>query len=170
MGLFLDPELLNPKVHCFAKCSSCKKLIAIKNNADDKLDLTARKCPHCGVYNEQDHIVATFLENLWLTGSISSANKLQSLDLAFIPFLVAGVVSLAIGYPRSFRIICVLLNLGPLVLNLAWFWKYWYQARFNDSEYLDAVKGMKRSTLLWLVANALNWSLLLFQPKFFGDR
>jgi hypothetical protein len=170
MGLFGDPELLSPEIHCFSKCHFCRKLIALKRDADDNLDFAARECPHCGVYIEQDRIEASFLENIWLTSSISSANKLQSLDLAFIPFLVVGVLSLAIGYPVSFRIMNTVLNLGPLILALMWFQKYWYRFRFDDPEYVDAVKGMKRSLLLWLVANILNWSLLLFQPTFIGDR
>jgi len=164
MGVFDDPELLNPTVHCFANCHFCKKLIALKRDADEDLILSGRECPHCGAYIDEDRIAATFVENLMLTSSISSANTIQSLDLAFIPFLIVGAILLVVGYPLWFRILNLILYVSPLILIFRWFHKYWYRFRFDDPEYIDAVQGMKKSFLLWLVANILNWSLLLFQP------
>ena len=164
MGVFDYPEILNPEIHCFAKCHFCKKLIAIKRDANDNLDFTERECPHCGVFIAQDRIQATFVQNLMLTASIASANKIQSIDLLFIPFLIVGVALLVSGYPLWFRMLNLVIYISPLVIIVRWFQKYWLRIRFDDLEYLDAVRGMKKSFLLWLVANILNWSLLLFQP------
>jgi hypothetical protein len=161
-----DPELLNPSVHCFAKCHFCKKLIALRRDANENLVLSGRECPHCGVYIDEDRITFTYVENLLLTSSITSANKIQSFDLAFIPFLIVGVLMLVMGYPLWFRILNLFIYVLPLILILRWFYTYWYRFRFDDPEYVDAAKGMRRSFYLWLVANVLNWSLLLFQPTF----
>lgn len=164
MGVFADPELLNPKIHCFGKCHFCKRLFALKNDSAGKVDLSARECPHCGVFLSMDRVISSHLENMMLTASITTANKIQSLDLAFIPFLILGGLMLAMGYPLWFRILNLLLYISPLVIIVKWFKKYGTRFRFDDVEYRDAVKGMKKSLLLWLFANVLNWSLLLFQP------
>ncbi len=161
---FHDPELLNPVVHCFARCFMCKKLIAIRRNEKDELIFAERKCPHCGVFIEEDQILGSFAANLFHTSGIASSNKLQSLDLLIIPFLGVGVLLTVMGFPVWFRIVNLLIYLLPAVVTAKWLHRYWYRIRFDDVEYIQAIKGVKRSFLLWLFANLLNWLLLLLQP------
>ena len=164
MVTFQDPELLNPSVHCFARCVVCGRLIAIGRDANDELVLTERKCPHCGAFNDDDQIFRSFALNLVHTAGITSSNKIQSLDLAFIPFLLATGLVTFMGFPLWFVIPNLIIYMFPIVLTLRWLYRYWYRLRFTDEEYLQAVGGVKKSFLLWLFANLLGWSVLLFGP------
>lgn len=158
---FRDPQLLNPVVHCFARCFVCKKLIAIGRNEDDELVLDELKCPHCGVFLDDDQIRTSFAFNTFYTSAISSANKIQSLDPGFVPFLAVGIILTAMGFPTWIRVLNLVFYLFAVVLPILWFRLYWYQVRFDNVEYVEAVSGVKKSFLLWLVATLLNWSLLL---------
>ena len=167
MAAFQDPELLNPSVHCFARCFVCRKLIAIKRDANDELILTERKCPHCGSFNEDDQILRSFTLNLLHTSGITSSNKIQSLDPAVIPFLIATGLVTFMGFPLWFVIPNLVIYAFPMVLILRWLYRYWYRFRFTDNEYSEAVSGVKRSFLFWLFANVLGWTILLIRPETF---
>jgi hypothetical protein len=74
---FHDPGLLDPVVHCYARCFVCKRLIAIKGDKDDELILEEMKCPHCGVFVEEEQIQRSFAFNIFHTAAITSSNKIQ---------------------------------------------------------------------------------------------
>lgn len=163
---FEDPELLDPVIHCFARCYSCRHLIRIETDDKDELDLSERKCPHCGVFIEEHQIHDTFAYEFWHTASITSANKLQNLDLAVIPYIAVGLLMLATGFPIWFRILVLLPYFIPLTIIVRWLYKYWYTIRFTDNEYLEAATAIRKSLYLWSAATALNWILLLYSPTF----
>lgn len=163
---FEDPELLDPTIHCFARCFSCRNLVRLGLNADDEIDVSERKCPHCGVFLDEHQIIDTLTYEFLHTASITSANKLQSLDLAVIPFIAVGLLMLLMGYPVWFRILLLLPFILPLTIMVRWLHRYAYRIRFIDDEYLEAVSMIKESLYLWSAATALNWTLLLFRPAF----
>lgn len=158
---FSDPELLDPIVHCFARCYLCRKLIRIAVDNEGELILEERKCPHCGVFLHEDQLETSFLINHVHTSSITSANKILGMDLAVIPFIGVGVLLVSMDFPLWFRIVNLLFYLTPIILIARWLYRYWYEFRFTDEEYLDALQGMKKSLMLWTFANLLNWTLLL---------
>lgn len=163
---FVDPELLDPVIHCFARCFSCKTLIRLGTDAEGEIDVSERKCPHCGVFLEEDHVVDSFTYEFLHTAAITSSNKLQSLDLAVIPYVAVGLLMLWMGYPIWFRILMLLPYLGALTIIVRWLYRYSYKIRFTDDEYLEAASAIRRSLYLWSAATALNWTLLLFRPTF----
>ncbi len=158
---FHDPELLDPIVHCFARCNWCKRLIAIATDEEGELILEERKCPHCGVFLDDDQITNSFVVNLIHTQAIASANKLSGLDPGVVVFVGLCILLAAVDYPMTIRILNNIMYLGWIPLIANWFHKYWYQFRFDDEEYLEALRGMKRSLALWTSAQVLSWALLL---------
>ena len=120
---FSDPELLNPVVHCFARCHWCKNLVPIKSAEDGSLVLDEQPCPKCGAEISDSQIFSTFLENLYHTGAITSANKFISFDLAVIPFMVVSILMTFMEFPLSVRILNLLLYHGPIVLCVQWFYR-----------------------------------------------
>ena len=102
---FSDPELLNPVVHCFARCHWCKNLVPIKSAEDGSLVLNEQPCSKCGAEISDSQIFNTFLENLYHTGAITSANKFISFDLAVIPFMVVSILMTFMEFPLSVRIL-----------------------------------------------------------------
>ncbi|MFN6963206.1 MAG: hypothetical protein ACK4S4_05495 [Pyrinomonadaceae bacterium] len=161
---FNDPELLDPVIHCYARCVVCWQLIPIQTDESGELILTERKCPNCGAFNEDDEVVSSFALNHYYTSAIASANKIQSLDPAFIPFLASTALVTFIGFPLWFIIPNLLIYVFPVILALRWFYRYWYRIRFDEQEYLAAVSGMKWSIGLWIFANILGWTLILVRP------
>jgi hypothetical protein len=158
---FSDPELINPVVHCFARCYMCKKLVAIPPGDNDP-DLSGRDCPHCGVHLTQQRIINTLVENILNTQAVTSAHKLASFDPAAIIVLVINVVVASMGlFPVWFRAINVVLYVMPVVAILRWFRKFWWTFRFTDEEYLEALRHMKLSLLLWTFTELLSAALLL---------
>ena len=107
---FSDPELLNPVVHCFARCHWCKNLVPIKSAEDGSLVLDEQPCPKCGAELSDSQIFHRFLENLYHTGAITSANKFISFDLAVIPFMVVRS-----SYPIGFSLIATTNEKGQFV-------------------------------------------------------
>jgi len=164
---FSDPELLDPMVHCFARCYWCRKLVAIKVDEDGDLILTERQCPNCGVELTEQRIRDTLFENLFHTWAVTSANKFISFDLAIIPFMVVSILITFMEFPLWIRILNLLFYHMPVVLCLQWFYKYWYLVRFADEEYLDAVGRMRRLLMLWTGANLVNWLFVLAQTLYF---
>ena len=166
MPAFQDPELLNPAVHCFARCFVCRKLMAITRDTSDKLVLTERKCPHCGAFNDDDQVIRSFALNLAHTAGITSSHKIQGLDLALIPFLITTGLVAFMGFPLWFVIPNLVIYAYPIVLTTRWLYRYWYKLRFLDEEYVEAVHGVRRSLLLWVFANILGWAFLSIRPPF----
>lgn len=164
---FSDPELLDPLVHCFARCYWCKNLVAIKENEHGTLALESRECPKCGVEISEQRIYDTLLENLFHTSAITSANKFISFDLAVIPFMAVSVLIAYMEFPVWIRIVNLLFYHMQILLYLRWFYRYWYFVRFTDTEYLDAVERMKRVLILWTVANLVNWVFIILQVLYY---
>jgi hypothetical protein len=139
----------------------CKRLVAIRAN-DGGLMLDERECPHCGVHLTQQRIVSTLVENVLNTQAVTSARKLSGFDPAAIITTAVGALLAWQGLlPIWFRAINVVVYVMPLVLILRWFYKYWWRFRFTDEEYLESVRHMRLSLLLWLAADILNAALLL---------
>ncbi len=160
---FSDPELLDPEVHCFARCYWCKKLVPIKGDDDGTLILEGRPCPNCGIELSEQRIQDTLFENLFHTWAVASANKFISFDLAIIPFMAVSILIAFMEFPLWARILNLLFYHAPIVLCLQWFYKYWYLVRFTDEEYLEAVGRMRRILLLWTSANLVNWIFITMQ-------
>ena len=155
-----DPELLNPEVHCFARCFICQKLIRIQK--DEKgLVLDERKCPHCGVFIEREQILSSLAQNIFHTSAIASAHKLTSFDPAVIPYIASGLLVAYFGFPLWFRAITLVVYLLPIVVLIKWMYKYWYKIRFTDEEYLQALSSIRQSLALWVFTNVLYGALFL---------
>ena len=159
---FFDPELLNPKVHCYGRCYVCKGFIPITRNDEDKLDVTERKCPKCGTFLEDDQVAGTFFVTLIHTGAIASSKRIAALDLATIPYMAASGLGWFVGLPYWFRATNNVIYFFPIILLSRWFFQYWYRFRFNDEEYRDIVSDMKRSLGLWMAANLICLVILLY--------
>jgi hypothetical protein len=157
-----DTENLSPVIHCFAKCFLCKRLIAIKRDENGEIALGERDCPHCGVFLDESQIATSLAQNFWHTAAITSANKLLAFDLAVIPFLLCGLLAAFVGYPIWFRLVFLVPYFGMIVILWKWMYRYWYRIRFDDEEYLEAFRGIKRSLQLWIFTNLLCWLMLLF--------
>ena len=164
---FSDPELLDPLVHCFARCNWCKNLVPIKAAEDGSLTLAEQPCPNCGVDLSENQILTSFAENFYHTGAIASANKFISFDLAVIPFMVVSILITFMEFPLWVRILNLLFYHGQLVLCIQWFYRYWYYARFTDDEYLEAAQRMKRVLFLWTAACLVNWIFITVQWSYF---
>jgi hypothetical protein len=160
---FSDPELLDPLVHCFARCYWCKNLVPIRGDEHGTLILDGRPCPNCGVELSEQRIQDTLFENLFHTCAIASANKFVSFDLAIIPFMAVSILIAFMEFPLWIRIVNLLFYHTPIVLCLRWFYKYWYRVRFTDEEYLEAVRRMRRILVLWTSANFVNWIYITLQ-------
>jgi len=162
---FFDRELIEPSVHCFAQCYMCKRLVRIPP-AQNGMDLSSRDCPHCGVHLTQQQIISTLVTNILHTQAVISAKKIAGMDPAALITVAVSVLLLWIGaYPVWFRAINVVIYVMPLVLISRWFRKYWWSVRFSDEEYIDSVRHMKLSLLLWLSTDILNSALLLFRSS-----
>lgn len=160
---FADPELLDPHIHCFARCSWCKNLLPLKADDDGELNFNGRPCPRCGVQLTEAGLRDSFVENFLHTAAITSANKFISFDLAVIPFMAVSILVAYMEYPLWVRVINLLLYHGPIILSLQWLKRYWYDVRFDDEEYLGAVTQIKKLLILWTAANAVNWTFILLQ-------
>lgn len=90
----------------------------------NELDVSERKCPHCGVFLEEHQIIGTFAYEFLHTASITSANKLQSMDLAVIPYVAVGLLLLLMGYPIWFRVLALLPYILPPTIVIRWLYKY----------------------------------------------
>ena len=159
---FADPELLDPEIHCFARCYWCKNLVPLQAN-DDGLVFDDRACPRCGVQLTEARLRESFVEHFLHTAAVTSANKFIALDLAVVPFMVVSLLITYMEYPVWIRTINLLFYHTPVVLCIRWLKRYWYDVRFADEEYLEAVSRMKRLLVLWSVANAVNWAFILIQ-------
>lgn len=155
-----DPEFLDPAITPYAKCPSCRNLIQLEFDENSLLQLQERKCPHCGVFIEQEEITVNFIEQFTLTQACSSANKIFTLDIAVFPFIGVSLLLLYMDFPLWIRALSLLPYLSPIVLCLRWFYLHWYFLRHDEPEYLQAVGGMKKSLSIWIFANLLNWILL----------
>lgn len=118
------------------------------------------------MFLEEHQIIGTFAYEFLHTASITSANKLQSMDLAVIPYVAVGLLLLLMGYPIWFRVLALLPYILPPTIVIRWLYRYWYTIRFTDAEYLEASSAIRRSLYLWSAATVLNWTLLLFRPTF----
>ena len=163
---FADPELINPVVHCFARCPWCKSLIPIKRGEDEALDLNERECPKCGAQVSQERVLSSFAENIIHTQAITSANKFISLDLLVFPFLACSILLVFMNFPFWFRIPFMLVYHMPILLGVNWLRKYWYHFRFTDEEYMASVRQMKRFLVIWIAANLINWAMVIAQTLF----
>lgn len=159
---FADPELIEPTIHCFARCYWCKRLVPLQAN-DDGLVLDERPCPGCGTQLTEARILDSFVENFLHTSAITSANKFISFDLAVVPFMVVSLLITYMEYPLSVRVINLLVYHAPIALCIRWFKRYWYDVRFDDDDYLEAVSRMRKLLILWSVANTVNWCFILLQ-------
>ena len=158
---FTDPELLDPLIHCYASCPTCAKLVGIRADDDGRLDLRQRKCPHCGTFIDESDIAESFSSNFLHTQAIASANKLSSLDIAFLPFVATNLLLLFAGFPVWARVLNLLIYCVPFTLGLSWLHRYYLRYRAHDAEYNEAITSVRRFMLLWAAAHALSWSLLL---------
>ncbi|MDQ3798282.1 MAG: hypothetical protein M3384_02430 [Acidobacteriota bacterium] len=155
-----DPDFIDPAVTPYGKCPYCGSLILLEFE-ENSLPFQERKCPHCEVFLEQEEIIQNFVRQFTLTQACSSANKIFTLDIAVFPFLGVGLLLLYMDFPVWLRALSLLPYLSPVLLCLRWFYRHWYWLRHPEAEYLEALKGVKRSLLLWAAANLLNWILLL---------
>lgn len=160
-----DPEILDPTVHCFARCFSCRNLVRIGENEEGDLDFSERQCPNCGVFLDEEGVSNSFVVELLHTTAITSANKVSSFDIAIFPYLGVGVLLAAVGYPYTVRVVNLIPYLFILTIYLRWFYRYWYKCRFDDPEYLESVSAVRKSFYIWIAATILNWTLLLFRPE-----
>jgi len=110
---------------------------------------------------DDDEILNSFAVNLLHTSAIAAANKLISLDLATIPYILAQVLITYLGFPIWARLFNIVIYHMPIILLIRWLYRYWYRFRFIDDEYLDALKNLRTSLALWLAVNILNLILLL---------
>ena len=160
MRLF-DRELIDPSVHCFARCYMCKRLVPIKR-VEESLDLRERECPHCGVMLTTQRLASTFVENTLNTQAVTSAKKIAGGDPAAIIVTAVSVLLAWQGLmPAWFRAINVIIYLSFPVIIIRWLYKFWWKFRFNDEEYLDAVRHVKLSLCLWIAAEVLSAVLLM---------
>lgn|GEM_PF-6031917 len=156
-----DPEYIVPVVHCYARCFICRNPVPIRRDKYGGLILSERNCPNCGVFLDDDEILNSFAVNLLHTSAIAAANKLISLDLATIPYILAQVLITYLGFPIWARLFNIVIYHMPIILLIRWLYRYWYRFRFIDDEYLDALKNLRTSLALWLAVNILNLILLL---------
>ena len=159
---FADPELLNPSVHCFARCHWCKNLVPILKN-EGELVFGERQCPKCGVELSETRLRESFSEHFLHTSAITSANKFVSFDLAVIPFMIVSILITYMEYPIWIRAINLVAYHTPIVLCVRWLKAYWFDIRFEDEEYLEAVSRIKKLLILWSAANLLNWGFIVVQ-------
>jgi hypothetical protein len=159
---FADRELIDPVVHCFARCHWCRAFIPITKD-ENGLVLDERNCPKCGAEISQERLISSFAQNFIHTQAITSANKFISLDLAAVPFLACSILLVFMNFPLWFRIPFMLVYHAPIVLAINWLRKYWYYFRFTDEEYMTSVRQMKRFLLIWIAANLINWLLIAGQ-------
>lgn len=159
---FSDPELLDPRVHCYTRCPWCRQLVAVEFDPEG-LIIRDRLCPKCGAHFPEQMVAAGFFQNFYHTQAVTSANKFISLDLAVIPFLLAQLLVTWMGFPIWFRLIYASIYLGNVVIGLRWFYRFWYSTRFTDDEYLAAVSLMKRFLAAWSVALIVVWLSLVIE-------
>lgn len=95
------------------------------------------------------------------TSAIASANKFIALDLAIVPFLISGLLLVFVGYPFWLQLGLQLCYLSTLLMILRWFYHYWYQSRWEDNEYLEALGRMRRLLLLWGAGVVVVWTAML---------
>lgn len=161
---FFDPELLDPKVHCFARCHWCKHLVPISSDAAGDLQLDERECPNCKAQLSETKIISSFAFQLMLTASIASANKITGLNLIVIPMLIANLLLAYMEFSLWLRTLYLILYHFPIVIILEWFRRYWCYFQFNDEEYITAVKEMRNSLILWSAALAVVWISICGSP------
>lgn len=157
-----DPELLDPTIHCFARCYWCKSLVRLREN-EEGLIFEARKCEKCGIELSETRLIESFAQNFLHTAAITSANKFISFDLAVIPFMAVSIMLTYLEFPVWIRILNLVFYHMPIVLAIRWFKRYWIDIRFDDDEYLDAASRMKRLLVLWCSANLINWGFIAAQ-------
>ncbi len=156
-----DPEMLDPMITPYTKCPYCKNLLRLKIEKDE-LVFEERKCPCCGILIGEEEVINGFVRDFTLTQACSSANKISSLDIVIFPFLGVNLLLLWMSFPLWFKIPTLLPYLSPIVICLIWFRKHYWYDHLSNSEYDVAVKEMKKTLLLWVVANILGWLLLFF--------
>ncbi|MCC7307875.1 MAG: hypothetical protein IT173_09930 [Acidobacteria bacterium] len=128
---------------------------------DGKLDLSERTCPKCGSSLSGEQVYFSYLGTIFQTSAVSSANSLTSLDLAIIPYIGSGILSIFLGSP-IFNLFNGIIYFVPLALCVRWFWQYWFWVRSTEEEYLVALREMQNSLLLWFGANLAYWGFLLW--------
>ena len=156
---FLDPEIFDPVVHCFARCRVCKGYIPISRNESEQLDIEERKCPKCGAFLDDTDVASSFVYTLIHTRAVASSKKLAGFDLATIPYIGTCVLAWLVGLPFWFRAINNFIYLAPVLLLARWFNGY-YRFQFMDNEYNESILEMKKSLALWIFANVLCWIIL----------
>lgn len=164
---FADPELIDPVVHCYARCHWCKAFIPITND-ETGLVFDSRDCPKCGAEISEDRLISSFAQNFIHTQAITSANKFIALDLAVVPFLACSLLLVFMDFPWWFRISFMLVYHAPIVLAISWMRRYWYYFRFTDEEYINSVRQMKRFLLIWIAANLINWFAIAIQASMYA--
>ncbi len=160
--LFSDPELIEPSVHCFARCFMCKGWIPIQRSSEGSLILGGRDCPKCGRFLNEDRLTASYAYNTLETQAIASAHKILSLDPAVIFLIAAQIPVTLMHFPIWFRSINILMYSSLIFIICRWFYRYWHKIRFVSEDYGEIIPQMRTSLLLWIVAIVLCCLLLLY--------
>ncbi|MDX2042935.1 MAG: hypothetical protein SF097_17085 [Acidobacteriota bacterium] len=146
---FLQKEVLEPDITATGNCHSCNELV----------QFGTPKCPYCGTLLDRQRMLASVQENFYITQAVSSANTIRTFRPAAFLFLLIAIGRFLMDYSLRNNLFMTVLWFMPVVIIVAWFFKYGGRTS-KDDDYLESKQKMKSDLLLWLAANILNWITL----------
>ncbi|HYM00278.1 MAG TPA: hypothetical protein VEZ90_15095 [Blastocatellia bacterium] len=139
-----------PSVTPTMKCASC----------GETLLYGLERCRYCEAPVDEEYARRSAIYRTYITQACSLANNITSIR-PVIGFLAAGELSVCVfGYPLRYAIYLLgssLLYSGAVV---RWRWRYG-EHRFQDEEFTEAQKKMKRELHMWLALIAIEVIVLL---------
>jgi hypothetical protein len=159
----------------FAKCPLCSHLIKMKSFTDAVLE-GSRDCPFCHSFIEKREIIASCELYLKTTKALQIAGNISNINWVLVIVFGMVFIVMAMTYlDRNTGITVLSLLLTLIISNLMliggflaiqnWLGVFSF-VRTNDNEFIAVREKMRRSRIIWLLANIVNLVLWFIFIKF----
>lgn len=133
-------------------CPNCKEIVRIDST----------ECRYCGSTIDEATARRLNLDFQRVTDAVAKANTFkQSIWLAVLLIVASPVIFLIIRTEDARNILISAAPIGFLAYAISWQRKYG-RLETPDKEYPDAVRDMRRSLLVWLIALVVNVGVIVY--------